>query len=675
MESNPPLSTPNHLQDENVELRQRIAQLESEVAESERVNEMLRDSEERLELALEGAGLGSWDWDLITGAVVRDERWASMLGYNLEEVDSSIMKWQEMIHPDDLPEALRATEEHQAGCTPFFRMEHRMRAKNGEWKWILNWGKVVERDSDGKPLRATGTHLDITDHRQAEDNIKIFRTFSDRAVHGNSIVDLQGNITYINDYFARAHGYTPEELIGQNLTVFHNEKQIEIIRPLIRSLIEMGEHGPVEVWHTHKNGTEFPMLMSGVVILDNNGEPECLAALAIDISERIRAREALRESEERFRMIYEYAPVLINSFDENGRCVLWNEECRKTFGWTIEELREQNDALVLFYPDPKIREKVKQSVTEKPDACFEEWHPLTKEGKTLSTMWANFRLPDGMVLSLGYDTTERMQMEKKIKNHTDDLEELVQKRTEQLEQASDQLIRSERLAAAGQLAVSIAHEINSPLQAVAALLDSMTIDYGENQALLENLKLMKNGYDSVGLTVKRLLDLNRPGMERKQPTIVNTVIENVVSLLRSHLKSNRVKVVLRLSPQIPSLISSPQQLGHVFLNIINNAVEAIAGRFKSDEQWRIRSDTAGEILIETHLKKNRIIITISDDGPGIAKEDIEHLFDPFFTRKKKLGTGIGLSICYGSIEDHGGSIEASNAAQGGAVFTITLPVE
>jgi PAS domain S-box-containing protein len=129
----------------------------------------LRQKVAELELALESAGLGLWDHDLVNDRVTRNERWAEMLGYKLEEIDSDGDTWRNLIHPDDIPLANKVTEAHEAGRIPFFEVEHRLKTKSGEWKWILNWGRVVERDKDGRPLRAAGTHLDITERKQAEE--------------------------------------------------------------------------------------------------------------------------------------------------------------------------------------------------------------------------------------------------------------------------------------------------------------------------------------------------------------------------------------------------------------------------------------------------------------------------------------------------------------------------
>jgi PAS domain S-box-containing protein len=130
---------------------------------------LLRQRIAELELALESAGLGLWDHDFVTGKVIRNERWAEMLGYTLDELNSEVDIWKSLIHPDDLPLVNKIAKDHEAGRIPFFKVEHRLKTKPGEWKWILNWGKVVERDKDGRPLRAMGTHLDISERKQEEE--------------------------------------------------------------------------------------------------------------------------------------------------------------------------------------------------------------------------------------------------------------------------------------------------------------------------------------------------------------------------------------------------------------------------------------------------------------------------------------------------------------------------
>ena len=237
-----------------------------------------------------------------------------------------------------------------------------------------------------------------------------------------------------------------------------------------------------------------------------------------------------------------------------------------------------------------------------------------------------------------------------------------------------QLLRSERLAATGQLAASIAHEINSPLQGITALLSVIRMKYEHDKELLSQIDLINNAFISIRNTVRNLIDLNRPGKEKKQPMNINQVIENTVALTRSYLKKNMVSIKLNLVAKKSEINASPQQIGQVIMNLVNNAVESIIHEPDFQEKLKRSAPVSGEISIETHNRNDEIIITVQDNGPGISENDLAKIFDPFFTRKKTMGMGVGLSICYGIIEEHKGVIYANNAPPGGAVFTIRLPL-
>jgi C4-dicarboxylate-specific signal transduction histidine kinase len=245
----------------------------------------------------------------------------------------------------------------------------------------------------------------------------------------------------------------------------------------------------------------------------------------------------------------------------------------------------------------------------------------------------------------------------------------------QTKMLQNQLIRSERLAATGQLAASIAHEINSPLQGITALINVIQNQHKEDKKLLEQLDLVKSAFESIRDTVRNLIDLNRPGKEKKQPVDVNQVIENTATLVRSYLTKSRVKINLNMAAKNAMLTASPQQLGQVLMNLINNAVESITGAPGFQKKLKENPTFNGDIFIDTFNQDKELVIKIKDSGPGISNVDLERIFDPFFTRKKTMGMGVGLSICHGIIEDHKGYIVAGNDKDGGAVFTITLPLK
>ncbi len=139
-----------------------------DVTENVRGEVRLRESEQRLEMAIDGADLGLWDWNIRTGATVFNEKWARMLGYSPAEIEPVFASSERLVHPDDLPGKAARLADHLEGRTPFYEAEFRMRAKSGEWRWVYSRGRVLERDKDGRPVRATGVHQDITKAKDLE---------------------------------------------------------------------------------------------------------------------------------------------------------------------------------------------------------------------------------------------------------------------------------------------------------------------------------------------------------------------------------------------------------------------------------------------------------------------------------------------------------------------------
>lgn len=151
----------------------------------------------------------------------------------------------------------------------------------------------------------------ITDRKRAEEEIRKFKTISDKAVHGSVITDLNGKLLYINDYFAQIHGYTKDELVGKTLDFVHSACQIAEVQQHIDELQKNGKIGPVEVWHTHRDGTAFPMLMSGTILNDDSGNPQFMTATAIDLTELKKVESALRVSELNFKALFEKGPIAV----------------------------------------------------------------------------------------------------------------------------------------------------------------------------------------------------------------------------------------------------------------------------------------------------------------------------------------------------------------------------
>ena len=380
-----------------------------------------------------------------------------------------------------------------------------------------------------------------------------------------------------------------------------------------------------------------------------------IAKLKREIEQRKQAKDALRESKEQYRLSLEATPDPIVVYDIEGKALYVNPAFEQTFGWSSDEVLGKPIDFDLNENLTETKDVIKRMLQGDKIQSFET-RQLTKNKRLLDVQISSslFRdqedKPAGSIMIFRDITKTKLLQE--------------------------QLMRSERLAATGQLAASVAHEINSPLQAIVFQLDIMENKYKGDEKILDNneFNLMTGAVGNIRDTVQNLLDLNRSGQEEKQPANVNEIIEKTFKLTRSHLNKNKVKVNLELTSNVPIITASPQQLSQVFLNLIKNSIEAMSGESGLRSGGESRISIGGEIYIKTNIENEDIVIEVSDTGPGILKEDLVHIFDPFYTGKKKMGTGVGLSICNGIIKSHNGNITAKNSPEGGAVFTITLPV-
>ncbi|MBN1495400.1 MAG: PAS domain S-box protein [Spirochaetes bacterium] len=185
-----------------------------DISERRRTQQALRESEERWQFALEGAGDGVWDWDVQSNRVFFSRQWKAQLGYEDHEIGNDLGEWDSRIHPDDRDTTYRELNRHLEGAVAVYANEHRLRCKNGVYRWILDRGKVISRTPEGKPLRVIGTHTDITERKRNEER---YSAIIQAALDGFIIFDMDGRILEVNAAYARMSGYSRDELTGMTI--------------------------------------------------------------------------------------------------------------------------------------------------------------------------------------------------------------------------------------------------------------------------------------------------------------------------------------------------------------------------------------------------------------------------------------------------------------------------
>ncbi|MGO9568035.1 MAG: PAS domain S-box protein [Desulfomonilaceae bacterium] len=334
-------------------LQQVNQELEREIADRRNAEEALRESEQRLELALNGADLGLWDWYVQTGRTVVSRRSAEIIGYALEEIQQSFDFWVRMLHPKDRNRALESVYAHLEGRTDYYEDEYRVKAKSAEWKWIFSRGKVVERDPDGKPVRMTGTYLDITDRKRTEESLKNLvgfrQTLIDSIPNPVFYKDIKGRYLGCNEAFAALVGLPKEKVVGKSVYEIVPKQLADIWRGKDQELFDRPYIQIFEFTIPHPDGAERTLVNHKAPFFDPDGALAGLIGVMVDITDRLRAEEAVRQSEERYRTLVE------ESFDgifvQNGSKIIFaNSRLYDMLGYSQGEL-EGLDHWIIYHPE------------------------------------------------------------------------------------------------------------------------------------------------------------------------------------------------------------------------------------------------------------------------------------------------------------------------------------
>jgi two-component system NtrC family sensor kinase len=250
-----------------------------------------------------------------------------------------------------------------------------------------------------------------------------------------------------------------------------------------------------------------------------------------------------------------------------------------------------------------------------------------------------------------------------IEEWTQTLEHRVQERTQELQQVQDQLIRAGKMAALGELAAGVAHEINNPLTGVLTFSSLMLKKVDENNPWKKDLENIVQQTTRCRNIVRGLLDFARQRKPDKKEWDIHTLIDRTVTLVENQARFQNIKIVKEFKTDIGMLFVDGDQIQQVFMNIIINAADAMAG-------------DGGTLTIKTNMKDGMAEVSFTDSGCGMPKEHLSKLFAPFFTTKETgKGTGLGLAISYGIIQSHNGEIDVESEVGKGSTFRIRLPIE
>jgi PAS domain S-box-containing protein len=541
---------------------------------------------------------------------------------------------------------------------------------------------------------------DTTERRAAEEK---YRSLFEQVQEGVFVTTPEGKLLDCNDAFVRMLGYgSREALLGRNLdTEFYTSSQQ---RKTFRHELETNNFvRDFEVNLRRKDGSVLTAVESSFAFRDEAGKIERYQGFLLDVTEKKHAEDEIRRRNRELNALNAMAVIATQSFD-------LDEILNLTLRQVISLLGAEAGSVYLAEPDQRFRRRANwgQRITDRKrlgevvfseglgelvtrsraEVLTAEYLPHLPESVTKfiaadsgSSIWVVLWGKDDPVGLMGITRGQRQEYTLNDENllvaigrqlsttiEKVRLYEETCKAYDDLRRAQQQLLQSEKMSAIGQLIAGVAHELNNPLTAILGYAQLLEAEELEPKAKEFTSKIFKQG-QRTHRVVQNLLSFARQRAPQKEEFNVVEVLEEALLLRDYDLKVGNVTLERDIEAALPAVLGDRHQLEQVFLNIVNNGLDAIT----EDETEDGKKNTAERrFKVRAFSKDNWVHIEFQDSGPGIKEPT--RIFEPFYTTKSVgKGTGLGLSICYGIVKEHGGEISARNVEGGGAVIEIKLP--
>ncbi len=519
-------------------------------------------------------------------------------------------------------------------------------------------------DTEGEGMLLGAFFRDITERKRAEEELKeseeryrsVGQTVSDAII----AADGEGKIIFWNKAASNIFGYSVDEIIGKSITILMSKRYWKNNLEGLKKALTEGKLDVVgkivEGTMMRKDGSEFIAETSRAMSKTSKGV--FFTAIIRDITKRRLVEEALQREKDFSKTIIETADVLIVIVDLERKVMLFNKKAEEVTGYSREDVIGK-DLLKTVFPEVhsagfiKMSQELLQGKRISPrDIVF---HSKNGEERIVSNRGALLKDSEGNimgVLGIGLDVTERRAMQ-------------------------DKLVQSEKLRALGELAGGVAHDFNNMLAAImgrAQLMKMKLEDFPEGERrnhtleIERGLELIERTASDGAETVRRIQEFSRTRTDDKDfiPVDLNEMVTHALELTRPRWKDKagfegiKIHVKEELSPLFP-VMGKPSEIREVFTNLINNSLDAMP--------------QGGRITIKTFKENHWVCMKLEDTGIGMSSQVMENIFDPFYTTKGPQSTGLGMSVSYGIINRHRGSISVESMEGKGSTFTIKIPLK
>ncbi|MDH3826358.1 MAG: PAS domain S-box protein [Desulfobacterales bacterium] len=508
-------------------------------------------------------------------------------------------------------------------------------------------------NEDGNILKLS-VYRDITERKKREEMLRAseadFRNLFEHVACGVFISSKEGKFLNANHALLDMLGYDEKDEflnidIANDLYVRPEERQ------KFKKMIERdGRVIDYEVEFKRKDGSTVPVLLTGHARYDQQGNVIGYEGLNLDITRRKLMERQLKEAHDFINKIIQSSPNSITATDMKGNILIWNRAAEETIGYKAADVIGKMN-IQKIYPDEMAR-KVMQMLRKPEQGGVGRLnaHPMVymrQDGTVIEGTLSAAIIYDSSgneIATVGsfVDLKERLEMERALRR------------------TQEQLLQSEKLAAMGRLTSQIAHELNNPLYGIMNTLELLKTEISPESKRRKILEMALSETVRLSELLRKMLSFSKPDQEEKQAVDLNTVLDEILILHEKQLQENDIKIKTFFAEALPQISASKNQLRQVFLNLVANARDAMP--------------SGGTLSVKTVADKETVKIEISDSGVGIKEEHIKKIFDSFFTTKDTVkGVGLGLSVCYGFIKDHGGDIEVKSKENEGTTFSITFP--
>ena len=684
------------------ELEHRVKELEQDTLKRKQVETDLNENQNRLKLALKGADLGMWDWDMKNDRFILDERAKELLDHTPKGIEG----WFSHIHPDDVERVKTHDNAAIEGKREILDYEYRIILKSGAIRWIHGWGRVVEWDQDGKPIRASGTSQDITEHKRVEDVLKESEWNLVRAQRvsktGSWYYDVASDTQVWSNECFRIFDIDkddyPDNIVPESIvsSIYANPEEID---KLEKSLIDKSDTYDYEFNTVPIDGKVKFIHTYCEVERDNFGNVTKIFGIDHDITDRRKTEHALKESEFFFSQMFEQSTTSTCLYNSEGTMIRVNAQFCELFGVKDKAIIEgkfnefKNRATIDAGIIPILREIFDEKKTKTWETSYdidvalksEEESPSRRGQVILEVFGYPIVGSDDhikFVVLQHYNITKRKQAEEKLLKAKTDLEKEVEERTKDYKKAKEEAERANQLKS--EFLANMSHELRTPMHHILGC--STQGEEKINRASREKLKFFFSQITTSGkhliLLINGLLDLSKLESGRMEYQMEKNdlvlIIENLIPEFSHSVKEKSIRFDIKKTETSTVVLCDELKIGQVLRNLLSNAVKFTSAGKPITISFNLEKLFVGQEQIDNKTV-SAILVNVSDQGIGIPNDELDSIFGKFIqsskTKTSAGGTGLGLAICKEIINAHNGKIWAENNPEGGSTFSFMLPYE